>query len=750
MGTIINAELKITLKSDLCVSSGYSYSGIIDSDICYDSYGLPYIPARRLKGCFKDTAKMLYGMDLPGIFGKTADSSGGSFIISNARLENYDDIKKEIEEMRGLISPQDILAQFTRVIGQTKLNDGVADSGSLRYTRVVNRYSPINQKENVFIAEVSYNEDDFETLKKVVASTKNIGLKRNRGFGAVKCDLFKANKGKESDNKSPIADAEYDTKAAKQCVIEYTFVNDEPLVLSAMKGVDTESHIRGQAVLGLLAGKYIRRMSLNNEELDAEEIGESDAFKDLFLNGTTIFTDAFPTISAGDKNTVLYPAPSYINRTKKTKKYINMAKKNSGSQLEPGDTPKKLRGKYVVLPCVEPDAGFGKTKVHSVSKKLHYHHRKEEELLYPIEALESGQYFTGRIYTTEKYADTLLDLLEGDLYFGKSKTAQYGKCHVITMTKKEQSVARLEELPKNTEGEKAEVVLTLLSDAIFMKDCVNTVKVQDIQSILSDFKESEDSIFEAMMETGLISGYQAKWNLHKSLTPVVKAGSAFRFLLDEVAIPSDGYVFVGQRNLEGYGFARIDKVDSMIYALDKMTVGNQNEDSQELLQKKSDTELSLDAFVLCKDMFSEILMDKVLDNLLETKISHKTNILKSLNNTQIGRVTLMLEESIVENNTPDDVFRNFEERVTSIKTISFREKVKGELITPFKKNGKLNLEEWISGQKKNQDIIEQSKHLSVLEKTKDRNYCFNSLWSSYVLKLLINRKYTGAMEGKDE
>ena len=52
-------RLIITLKSDLCVGSGYSYAGIIDSDICYDALGLPYIPARRLKGCLREAAELI-------------------------------------------------------------------------------------------------------------------------------------------------------------------------------------------------------------------------------------------------------------------------------------------------------------------------------------------------------------------------------------------------------------------------------------------------------------------------------------------------------------------------------------------------------------------------------------------------------------------------------------------------------------------------------------------------------------------
>lgn len=55
MVTIQNS-LKITLKSDLCAGSGFSYAGLIDSDISYDKYGVPFISGRRLKGCMKESA----------------------------------------------------------------------------------------------------------------------------------------------------------------------------------------------------------------------------------------------------------------------------------------------------------------------------------------------------------------------------------------------------------------------------------------------------------------------------------------------------------------------------------------------------------------------------------------------------------------------------------------------------------------------------------------------------------------------
>lgn len=50
-------KLQIQLKSDLCASSGDSFGSLIDNDICYDKYGFPYIPAKRLKGILSKKPK---------------------------------------------------------------------------------------------------------------------------------------------------------------------------------------------------------------------------------------------------------------------------------------------------------------------------------------------------------------------------------------------------------------------------------------------------------------------------------------------------------------------------------------------------------------------------------------------------------------------------------------------------------------------------------------------------------------------
>ena len=40
-------KIRIELLSDLCTYSGETYNSLVDMDVIYDEYGIPYIPAKR-------------------------------------------------------------------------------------------------------------------------------------------------------------------------------------------------------------------------------------------------------------------------------------------------------------------------------------------------------------------------------------------------------------------------------------------------------------------------------------------------------------------------------------------------------------------------------------------------------------------------------------------------------------------------------------------------------------------------------
>ena len=88
-------KIRIELLSDLCTTSGETYNSLVDTDITYDEYGIPYIPAKRIKGCIREAALELMEFGIINkekydeVFGSEGDNKS-SFWISNARLHNYD------------------------------------------------------------------------------------------------------------------------------------------------------------------------------------------------------------------------------------------------------------------------------------------------------------------------------------------------------------------------------------------------------------------------------------------------------------------------------------------------------------------------------------------------------------------------------------------------------------------------------------------------------------------------------------
>jgi len=191
-------RIKIILKSDLCAGSGYAFKGVIDSDTCFTSEGVPYIPARRLKGCLREAANLIRidSKVIEDLFGVSGSKKSGSLRIGNAYPENYEELKDELKQLivNNFIKKRDVMDFYTSVRAQTKIDrkSGIADDSSLRYTRVINGvYGEDGERnERVFYSDVEFDEKDKDKVEQIVQSLRNIGLHRNRGLGSVRCSLI--------------------------------------------------------------------------------------------------------------------------------------------------------------------------------------------------------------------------------------------------------------------------------------------------------------------------------------------------------------------------------------------------------------------------------------------------------------------------------------------------------------------------------------------------------------------------------
>ena len=149
-------KIKMTTLSDTLIGSGRTYGAVIDSDIEYDNYGMPYIPSKRIKGIFRDAANELLKMDglngllgyelkdIDEIFGNIGSTENGSYL----KFDNLNIVEKE------QIAPwldylflayeyhfKDNIMQdfFTSIRNQTAIDKdkGIAKDGSLRTLRLL-------------------------------------------------------------------------------------------------------------------------------------------------------------------------------------------------------------------------------------------------------------------------------------------------------------------------------------------------------------------------------------------------------------------------------------------------------------------------------------------------------------------------------------------------------------------------------------------------------------------------------------
>lgn len=194
---------------------GEGWGSIIDTDIVFDSLGLPYFPGRRLKGLLKESARQVFEMlDLSGAtyfdddlinkaFGKPGSIEGGEIIFTNLQLPDYKDVSMwcrwALTQYNTILSPDVIINAFTEIRQQTAINEkGIADDNSFRTVRVLKAGTVF--EGNACIKYDNSDNDIEDLLALACINLRRLGTMRNRGFGKVKCALLY--KGKDLSEQS--------------------------------------------------------------------------------------------------------------------------------------------------------------------------------------------------------------------------------------------------------------------------------------------------------------------------------------------------------------------------------------------------------------------------------------------------------------------------------------------------------------------------------------------------------------------
>lgn len=205
--------VKIQLKSDTIPGSGEGLGAVIDADIVFDDTGFPLIPAKRFKGCLRESANDVCAMlekshidsldidlnvDKSGqfkvvneLFGEPGKEKSAPIFFSNLATGCHDDSTQALayfqKQYPKLVTPEAVVQTFTYLRQSTAINpDGTADDHSLRTARVL-------KKGLEFVGTISLQVPDGNKqplLALACLNLRRIGGKRRRGFGEITCELY--------------------------------------------------------------------------------------------------------------------------------------------------------------------------------------------------------------------------------------------------------------------------------------------------------------------------------------------------------------------------------------------------------------------------------------------------------------------------------------------------------------------------------------------------------------------------------
>lgn len=510
------SKLKITLKSDLCAASGDGFSSVIDTDVSYDKYGFPVIGARRLKGCLRDAAKFIGTSDevIDEIFGISGDSKSGDLKISDARLIGYDALKSEA--VSSGLNAEEVISLFTYTRAATAIENDTAKDNSLRFTRVVKHYSPATGEEMVFEADIVLEEKYSSEFSDICRALRNIGYKRNRGYGAIKCEFEFA-----ENVKTDIAEINENGEVLQ---ITYLIKLKDNVMLPGNASDETIDFIPGTSVMGFFANEYLR-----NNTAD-------ERFEDIFLKNNVCFSNLY--ISDKDMREY-FPAPVILGKIKGEDGAFNIVTREKDDKI--------------IKPVKNGYANFDSVIRTPLTETVYHHSRGDDKTLYTQTSICSDQYFRGIITGKREYIKEIFNILtHSTLRFGRSKTAQYSACELMNADIGPVS----DETIRISNGE--QFMVLLLSDVLIPDEMGGyDISLHGLQMALGNGIEKlecdkNEEVKRSALRYRIIAGYNSKWNIQKPQVRTIAAGSTLVFSAEtEMILPKK--FSIGAKNGEGFG-----------------------------------------------------------------------------------------------------------------------------------------------------------------------------------------------------
>ena len=716
------STIRIILKSDLCLGSGESVGCTIDSDICMDSYGFPIFRGRRLLGCLRETAEYLAELagikekndllrkksisenepeeilateeDIREIFGDIHGREGKLKIyngtikgINSARIF-IDDLKHNSQDREYLIrqsTKEKVIEMFTSVRGRTKIADnGLAETGTLRFSRVLNLYSPIDDKPiefECFCDTSLLTKRQIILLENACRALRHVGMGRTRGLGNVEVRLEDV----DSREQSSVNVEDLTQGEGEELSISYRVRFDAPLAVQEY--LEDATKINARTVIGFFANRYIDEKKSSSTDEEFNPILD-ETFNQLFLDGTVKWSALTPII----QERASIPTPAMLMKLKNDNgRIINVF--SMETTLWKGKKPTDLNGSYTVV-----DDDINMIYVASPESEINNHnnmrnHMENESIgLYMQEALQEGMVYGGYIRVPRKLLDSVKKLLsESELWLGRSKKTQYGKATILDI-----KISKNE--PKKISLREGDGVIAVLeSDLILQTEGRFVVDQSFVREYISGCTGLTNEVPTGVYDIcryHVLSGYNSMWKMQKPKIQAVKGGSIYCFKATETKeYPSE--IMLGEYLQEGMGRIRLLSVDSLknLKTVEKKEVMHQskNENCDDLQIK------NFEDLLLYKAVLEEWETYAFKFKQDDEKKEEKDRILRDI---PIRR----LRQILLDAKGPKSLYRMVDAMKTSdvsSESIGKKEKSK-QLLESFyglHENGKINLTRFLNGNK---------------------------------------------------
>ena len=533
-------KIRIELLSDLCTYSGETYNSLVDMDVIYDEYGIPYIPAKRIKGCLREAALEMQELGVISaeeyhrLFGKEGNQKS-TFWLSNAYIKDYKQILSGLKkfQLKELVTPQNVLEQYTSMRTQTAVNleNGVADKTSLRTMRVVN-------KGVVFEAECAVQEEDKKNFRNAVSLVKHMGVSRTRGLGLISMvvdekDEEKAKKKWEKKREVLLA---FKDQVGEHNRLEYQIHLNSAMMCKSAQGNQavTQDYIAGSKVLGLLASKM--------GEEKYRELMEKEGFQ---VSNAYIMSESSRCI------------PGRIS----LRKVKDQSYEENGT-ITLMDALCGTTGTGKQMTAAGADYMDSENRICEVTTEISYHHQRPKNKaigkatglddgsgFYQLCAICADQTFGGYIYADKESAEKILDTLaeRKEIRMGYGKSSEFGaiELNITNVRTPEVHFKRVND-----------AVITLASDVIlYNENGMLTTDTETLKEYLKDMVNAADlEIRRPFLRYETVGGYNTTWKCRKPIFHALGKGSVFVLHSDQgFDLDLLNRQFIGERVAEGYG-----------------------------------------------------------------------------------------------------------------------------------------------------------------------------------------------------